>query len=100
MLRGSGQNLRMGRKAAGNRGQGHFQDRARQLTSPAFGRASLQGPACAGRPRSPSRNTRCARRAVFTESLRPAASEMGMRTLLMLLPEHPVLTGVVLTLVL
>ncbi|MDB6022001.1 MAG: hypothetical protein JWQ04_1858 [Pedosphaera sp.] len=30
-----------GRKAAGNRGQGHFQDQARQLTSPAFGRAIL-----------------------------------------------------------
>jgi hypothetical protein len=31
----------MGRKAAGNRGQGHFQDQARQLTSSAFGRAIL-----------------------------------------------------------
>ena len=34
----------MGRKAAGNRGQGHFQDKARQLTSPAFGRAILWVP--------------------------------------------------------
>jgi hypothetical protein len=32
---------RAGRKAAGNRGQGHFLDRARQLTSPAMGRAIL-----------------------------------------------------------
>ena len=30
-----------GRTVAGNRGQGHFQDQARQLTSPAIGRAIL-----------------------------------------------------------
>src|SRR5205085_12057663 len=48
-----------GRKAAGNRGQGHFQDRARQLTSPAFGRAILQGLAWARYLRSPSRQSRC-----------------------------------------
>jgi uncharacterized membrane protein YqiK len=34
--------------ATGNSGQGHFQDRARQLTSPAFGRANLHGPALRG----------------------------------------------------
>ena|ERR1041385_3490181 len=33
--------LRTGRTARGNAHQGHFQGRARQLTSPAFGRASL-----------------------------------------------------------
>src|SRR2546421_5751089 len=48
-----------GRKAAGNRGQGHFQDRARQLTSPAFGRAILQGLAWARYLCSPSRQSRC-----------------------------------------
>ena len=42
-----GMNPRAGRKAAGNGGQGHFLDRARQLTSPALGRAILQEPACA-----------------------------------------------------
>ena len=58
----------MGRKAAGNGGQGHFQDRARQLTSSAFGRAILQDPACAGSARSPRQENalrdvpaRCAR---------------------------------------
>jgi hypothetical protein len=32
-----------GRTAPGNRGRGHFQGQARQLTSQAFGRASFQG---------------------------------------------------------
>jgi hypothetical protein len=46
----------MGRTAVVNHRRGHFQDPARQLTSPASGRAILQAPARAGFPRSPKRN--------------------------------------------
>ena len=55
----------MGRKVTGNRDRGHFQDRARQLTSSAFGRAILW--------RRMSRLPSSPQRKLVTLSLRAAA---------------------------
>jgi hypothetical protein len=46
----------MGRTAAGNRCQGHFQDQARQLTPSAIGRAILWAPQVAVPKFSPIQN--------------------------------------------
>src|SRR6267378_6615198 len=74
---------RTGRTIAGNRDQGHFQDRARQLTSPAFGRAILQDSRVRVIRDLPANKMRCA--AYRAKRHRDAAtSEIGMNTLVML----------------
>src|SRR5258706_11847715 len=75
--------LRTGRTVAGNRDQGHIQDRARKLTSPAFGRAILQDSRVRVIRDLPANKMRCA--AYRAKRHRDAAtSEIGMNTLVML----------------